>query len=418
MNQINVIDSIMGSGKTNYIHNYFRQNREKHFIYVTPYIEEIERIKQICPYFKEPNEDNPAGVKQADFITLLRRGESIATTHQLFKNLPVDKEILKRIKEYGYILVMDEMLEVVEKVKASEFDIEEISKYCEIDEKTNRLVWKRDDYKGDHSELKRKVNSNEVIKYSNSELLWIFPKKLLAAFDVTYILTFLFNGSKLEQFLKIYGFSWNMNYVRNGELIRGQQPLTEEKKKYQKLINIYGGSKNAIGDEYYALSHSWWSKNDRSRQRGKKKDKNQKRTEKTGRDRVMSNAYGYLRNDVKAVKDEILWTTFKCAFKHGGNKGKEPNIKGRWQEDFCPCNARATNKWQTRTKLVYLINVLPDPTIERWFSDQGGHLDRRQYALSMMLQWIWRSAIRKGEPIDIFIPSKRMREILTEWLYE
>ena len=37
------------------------------------------------------------------------------------------------------------------------------------------------------------------------------------------------------------------------------------------------------------------------------------------------------------------------------------------------------------------------------------------YALSEMLQWIWRSRIRNGLSITVYIPSIRMRELLGEW---
>ena len=33
-----------------------------------------------------------------------------------------------------------------------------------------------------------------------------------------------------------------------------------------------------------------------------------------------------------------------------------------------------------------------------------------------MIQFIWRSAIRNGEPVNVFIPSKRMRILLQKWL--
>ena len=38
------------------------------------------------------------------------------------------------------------------------------------------------------------------------------------------------------------------------------------------------------------------------------------------------------------------------------------------------------------------------------------------YALSEMLQWIWRSRIRNGQDINIYIVSKRMRRLLNQWL--
>lgn len=38
------------------------------------------------------------------------------------------------------------------------------------------------------------------------------------------------------------------------------------------------------------------------------------------------------------------------------------------------------------------------------------------FALSEMVQWIWRSAIREGNPINIYVPSARMRDLLTRWM--
>ena len=45
-------------------------------------------------------------------------------------------------------------------------------------------------------------------------------------------------------------------------------------------------------------------------------------------------------------------------------------------------------------------------------------LDEDAYALSEMLQLIWRSRIRNGENINVYIPSKRMRDLFKEWLDE
>ena len=66
--------------------------------------------------------------------------------------------------------------------------------------------------------------------------------------------------------------------------------------------------------------------------------------------------------------------------------------------------------------LAYLVDVCPDPTIATWFRKHGAPLDKEQYALSQLIQWIWRSAIRDRNPIWLYIPSKRMRDMLTKWL--
>ena len=43
---------------------------------------------------------------------------------------------------------------------------------------------------------------------------------------------------------------------------------------------------------------------------------------------------------------------------------------------------------------------------------------REAYALSEMVQWIWRTRVRRGESVHVYMPSGRMRGILKTWLNE
>lgn len=105
----------------------------------------------------------------------------------------------------------------------------------------------------------------------------------------------------------------------------------------------------------------------------------------------------------------MLWTTYKS-----GNL--KPSLIGKYSAAFCPCNASATNEYRQRKHLAYLISVYPDPRIINWFNSKGITLNAEAYALSQMLQWIWRSAIRERNPITIYIPSERMRNLLKYFL--
>ena len=49
-------------------------------------------------------------------------------------------------------------------------------------------------------------------------------------------------------------------------------------------------------------------------------------------------------------------------------------------------------------------------------AQKESNMDQTLYALSEMVQFIWRSRIREGKEIVLYIPSKRMRELLKEWL--
>lgn len=47
---------------------------------------------------------------------------------------------------------------------------------------------------------------------------------------------------------------------------------------------------------------------------------------------------------------------------------------------------------------------------------KGVNIDEETWALSELIQWLFRSAIREENKINIYIPSKRMRSLLQEWL--
>ena len=58
------------------------------------------------------------------------------------------------------------------------------------------------------------------------------------------------------------------------------------------------------------------------------------------------------------------------------------------------------------------------PDVKNFFISQGIPLDEDRFATSMMVQWIFRSAIRDGKDISVYIPSERMRNLLKKWISE
>ena len=76
----------------------------------------------------------------------------------------------------------------------------------------------------------------------------------------------------------------------------------------------------------------------------------------------------------------------------------------------------ATNKYKDKVSLAYLANRYGDPDIHRFFGARGVTLNDDVMALAELVQWVWRSAIREGKPIKVFVPSARMRWLLKRWL--
>ena len=100
--KVTVIDSICGSGKTSWAIQEMNNNMEQRYIYITPYLDEVKRVKANCSnrFFHEPNQKLGKGSKYNHFVELLEEGKNIVSTHTLFRN--IDKQISELIQKYNY----------------------------------------------------------------------------------------------------------------------------------------------------------------------------------------------------------------------------------------------------------------------------------------------------------------------------
>jgi hypothetical protein len=175
---------------------------------------------------------------------------------------------------------------------------------------------------------------------------------------------------------------------RNGYQLVPHDGLPEDKSGIN--IDIYEGNLNAIGSSSFALSAGWY-KNPRSLITVLK-----------------NNLYNYTRNITKSKSGDVLWTCYKNA--------KEDLKKGGGAKGFAPCNIRATNDYKERTTVAYCVNMFMRPVVKNYFVSLGVTVDEDGFALSEMIQFLWRSALREGKEIKLYIPSKRMRNLLKDWL--
>ena len=125
--------------------------------------------------------------------------------------------------------------------------------------------------------------------------------------------------------------------------------------------------------------------------------------------KIKKSITNYFINVANCQANLRLWTCFK------DNKNQ---LKGgrACLKNWISCNCRASNEYSNKRCLIYPINRYLNPYYEIFFIKRGINIDQDRYALSEMIQWIFRSAIRKGKPIDIYIPSQRMRELFKKWL--
>lgn len=398
---IYVIDEIMGRGKTSAMINFINQSgEEKKYLFITPYLTEVDRIVQSCSgtHFFEPLEE---GGKLNNIKSLLAEGRNIVSTHALFSML--DDEALAEIQMHNYTLIVDEALDVTRKIQITQWDADTImDEYATIDD-DGKLTWVADDYLGKFESYKQLMDGRMAYAYSRNHWVTMIDPHVFDVFVDVYIMTYMFNGQMMRCYFDLFGKKYEYKYI-NGQTIDtytiGNEyepgPVTD----FGKLVHIVEDDRlNHIGNDKFALSKSWYAKH----------------TTPQSLKNLRDNVYNFFRNIVGAKSSDTLWTTFKGSDDTGADWQKSLSGKG-YTKGYLVCNARGTNSYKSKTALAYLVNRFPETTQFNFMASQGIYIDRDAFALSEMLQWIWRSAIRDGKEITVYIPSKRMRTLLQDWI--
>lgn len=405
-NAIHIVDSVMGTGKTQACIAWMRQHPEQKYLYVTPYLDECSRIQASAPEldFQQPQENK---TKSADLLRLLSEGKNITTTHELL-SLMKDSDV-EYIKKFKYILFLDEELSCIENLSIESADLDFLMKnnFVQVEQNTKEVRWTNPDNKKSKliGHYKEDIQRKPHYLVKDNVLMWLFQLDVLKAFESVYILTFLFSSSIMAGYLINNDVSFDFCHVENGSFADGYKRVTqEEKASFKELIEIYEGSyndnwygKTRKKDDRFLLSQNWFSKQSNS----------------VRINQLRNNAYNFVRYKCKAHKEDVLWTSYKdYADALTSDKLTYQSRKSNW----LAWNTKATNQYADRTVLVYLLNVFPNPLFKNYLENDNFQFDEDDYALSALLQWIWRSAIRNGKKVTIYIPAPRMRQLLTDWL--
>lgn len=401
MKSITVVDARMGRGKSSAAIRYMNQCKgSKPFLYITPYLTEVDRVCELCD-FEEPGCDYMS--KSTQLKKLMQRRCNVASTHVLFGIM--DEEALEIAKDQGYSLIIDESLDVIQGVKVPPDDKNILmEKLMSVDKDTGLVTWMDEDYKGAFSGYKELADAGMLYCYAGTMYEVMNPQRFMA-FDEVYMLTYLFAGQLQRAYLDYFGFTYNIVGVEKDEegYRFSDRPDEPPPIDYSELINIAGledaeyERMNGVGDARTALSANWFV------QRG--------RTHPEVR-RLRANMHSFFTRGTSNAAGRRLWTTFK------ENKNWMLGDRNRYASSFLPLNARATNAYRTANCVAYLVNRFVNPNIVKFFSAKGIEIDPEAFALSEMLQFIWRSAIREEQPISLYIPSGRMRELLIGWMRE
>jgi hypothetical protein len=81
-------------------------------------------------------------------------------------------------------------------------------------------------------------------------------------------------------------------------------------------------------------------------------------------------------------------------------------------------NMKASDDYKHKRTLAYLLDRRQIPVIVNYYKERGIEFRDDLFSLQELVQWIWRSSIRQAQPlpINLYIPSERMRTILVNWI--
>ena len=402
-----VCDAIMGSGKSSAAIAYMNERPDRRYVYITPYLDEAKRIRDGCPSleFAEPSDKIPEfNWKKLEHTRyLLENGYNITSTHAAFRAYTPD--MLENIRKWGYTLLMDEAVDVFCDTDFSGSDVKVLldGGYIEGDQDSGYHLTGKEYEAGRLEDLFQMLRCNNLLPVESSGsgtsgmkyYYWAMPKDVLLSFSDVIIMTYLFDDCELKYFLDMNAIRFSRLYVNHDKqgyyFIDKDIWRPEYVKSLHDKIHVFDNKKlNAIGDNRWALSAAWFKR------------------KPSGLKTLKNNLFNFFHNYMHARADDILWSTYD---------GSVKAVRGRgFYSRNDVFNLRASNKYRDVHYLAYCVNVFASPPKVHFFARKGVSYNEEAYALSIMVQWIWRSAIRDGEEVYIYIPSRRMRELLINWI--
>ena len=404
---IHVCDAIMGSGKSSAIIAHMNRHPDRHYIYVTPFLDEAKRVRQACPalHFVEPSDKMPEYHfnKYNHVVQLLKDKKNITSTHQMFRHFK--DELLELIRAGQYTLVIDEAVDVFQELvlKPSDLDIVNmmgwIGRNGESAVTSETPVYQGDRFR-DVFDLARGGNF-AVMSREGDTYYWVMSRGFFTVFEDVYILTYLFPAQTLKYYFDMNGIGFD--YIGINHPADGIYEFTGESGYIPSYVGSLGSKihildnkkLNEIGNRNTALSSSWFQR--------------RSDTGNTDMETLRRNLRNYFIHYMDGFSaDARLWSTYKDAI--GILRGKG------YYNNTLVYNSKATNAYRHKRVLAYCVNIFMKPDEKRYFLSHGVEVHEDEAALSTMIQWIWRSAIRDGQEVWIYIPSKRMRHLLQGWI--
>jgi hypothetical protein len=347
----------------------------------------------------------------------------MVSTHQLFTKW--SDNFLNSVSDWGYELIMDETISEV--LSIVPIKVPDLNAY--IEEKfIGRCVGNKFDkvkllkpllskYGDVEDRIKNKdcylFNVANDIDDPQYQLIQAPRSEMFTAFQRISVLTYQFKGSLLRCYFDLHGINYQLLSIKDGEVIPYKDELGLN---FKDKINIYYGKLNhGYGCD---IGSSNWTE----------RPKNQKATKNR-----LRNIYNHWKKKGITPKD-FLYTTHKDFQKQihpshilglknklndnyrDTHKRKHMTDQEKMNVSYLSQTIRGTNDFSHKRFMAYMSNTFMRPQIRNFLSYHDIQIDEDSYALNRMIQWLWRGCIRNDEEMYVFVPSKRMRQLLVDWL--
>lgn len=455
-------DGVCGVGKTTSIFQHLNnvvlaEHPDNRVIFISPYLDELHRVagtESDGTKYNRPKKDSQRRViykpfsdhasgnfsgrpfigkfrhtrsmptKLQHFKELVKTNKHIVATHKLFESL--DQEAIDLISQRRYHVVIDEEPVTISaisgryslKISTGENENGIAKKPFELklsDAEINSLIGsgiisvgeERLEYNGPflyrYKDFLNDVKEGKIIKYNyvknsghqRQVYLWMQNPSLFKSFKTCHLLTYKFQNSMLHAYFDINHIPYLIDNLTWSEM------LNEDRvKPYHKLVTLQKIQTANIlpnkseSKKVNSLSSTWLSEY-------------KEFVKVAATNPLKTQLETYFKAKGVAI-EEKMWTT---------KKSLQTTLEGNgYKKAFVTWNARATNIHIGRRHLAFMYNIYINPLVSVYIKQKGGSFSNNAYATSMLIQWVFRSALRTGKPINLLLAEERMYGLFKTWL--
>lgn len=426
-----IVDSPMGSGKSQAIISYantgnFSVDSRNRLLIVASTKKEQDRFVESCPGFYKPKE-TPF---RESIKKMFKDGKNIVTTHALCELLDGETRDIISNSSYAYILIIDEQpncikniigarkfyedgngkkTDLIEVFSRNDTIIAQRAGLLKLDKATSKVTWvdgcdyeKNDTKAGVFTSFKHCCDIADLYNYggnlANSDLIntiiALAKKETFAVFASVWICSYMVKGSLLDNYCSLYDISTKYYHVENKQFVDGYK--FQFPNGLERLV-VEVDRKLAVQEK---LSKSCYSK-----------DKYNHVMKK------IACKMRYFKEKYGIKKKQMFWTTFKTYKDELITVGKPHLLKS----GYLPCNTKATNDYQNYHYVAYLCSRFANPNMVNFMAEHDITFNNDLYALSELIQVIWRSNVRVSNSKDkiiVYVPDERMRELLVDFIHK